>query len=171
MRKIGLTVAVSVLWLLSSHVVAAEEQGAKGQAELAKAVTGAKVSLEKGLAASKARGKPISGKFEIEDGKLQLSVYTEKGASFSEVVVDHDTGKVSKSEPITGGEDLDAAKAQSAAMAKAKTSLAAAVKRALQENRGTRAVSVTPSLKDGHPVAEVALAKGGELKQVVQKLD
>jgi hypothetical protein len=171
MRMIGLTLAFSAVWLLASHVASAEEQGAKEQAELAKAVTGAKVSLEKGLAARQAQGTPISGKFEIEDGKLQLSVYTQKSASFSEVVVDHETGKVSKSEAITGGEDLDAAKAQGAAMAKAKTSLAAALKKALQENEGSRAVSVTPSLKDGHPVADVTLVKGGEFRTVPEKLD
>lgn len=46
-----------------------------------------------------------------------------KGNGFSEVIVDHKTGKVAKAEPITGGEDLTAAKAQSEAMAKAKRSL------------------------------------------------
>jgi hypothetical protein len=37
-----------------------------------------KVSLDDGLRASETRGTPISAKFEIEDGKLQLSVYTKK---------------------------------------------------------------------------------------------
>ena len=36
-----------------------------------------------------------------------------KGGKFSEVIVDHDTGKVAKTEAITGGEDLAAAKEQS----------------------------------------------------------
>ena len=82
-----------------------------------------KTSLEKGLSASETQGKPISGKFEVEDGKLQLSVYTMKGDKFSEVIVDHKTGKVAKTEAITGGDDLTAAKAQSEAMAKTKLSL------------------------------------------------
>ncbi len=73
----------------------------KSHAELAKAVGEAKVSLEQGLSTSAHEGKPISAKFEIEDGKLQLSVYTAKGDSFSEVVVDHTTGKAAKTEPIT----------------------------------------------------------------------
>src|SRR5690349_18376563 len=47
-------------------------------AALARQVEAAKVSLERGLAAAKSRGTPISGKYEIEDGKLQLSVYTAK---------------------------------------------------------------------------------------------
>ncbi len=51
-------------------------------------------------------------------------------------------------------------------MATAKVSLRAAVQNALRANAGFRAVSVTPALKDGHAVAEVALAKGEELKTV-----
>jgi len=39
---------------------------------------GARVPLERGLAASAGHGRPISAKFEMEQGKLQLSVYTIK---------------------------------------------------------------------------------------------
>ncbi len=92
----------------------------KDRAELAKAVAEAKVSLGQALSASTSEGKPISGKFEVEEGKLQLSVYTAKGDKFSEVIVDNNTGKVAKAEAITSGADLTAAKAQSEAMAKAK---------------------------------------------------
>ena len=38
----------------------------------------AKVSLQQGLAASEQEGQPISGKFEMDRGKFQLSVYTSK---------------------------------------------------------------------------------------------
>src|SRR5881398_1395813 len=92
-------------------------------AELAKALKDAKIPLERGLSASAKEGKPISAKYEVEDGKLQLSIYTMKGDKFSEVIVDHKTGKVSKTEPITQGDDLTHAKAQSEAMAKANRSL------------------------------------------------
>jgi hypothetical protein len=44
------------------------------QAELANALGEAKVSLQQALVASESEGQPISGKFEVEDGKLQLSV-------------------------------------------------------------------------------------------------
>jgi hypothetical protein len=57
---------------------------------------------------------------------VQLSVYTMKGDTFSEVIVDHKTGKVAKAEPTTSGEDLAAPKAQSEAVAKAKRPLNAA---------------------------------------------
>ena len=74
---------------------------AQERAELAKALTGAKVSLQSGLQTSAAQGKPISAKFEVEDGKLQLSVYTTKGNGFSEVIVNPSSGKVDKAEAIT----------------------------------------------------------------------
>src|SRR6266496_698511 len=173
MRKSTLFVlAVTFSWLMGAHIIWAQPKGNdKEHAELAKELKGVKTSLEKGLAASESQGKPISGKFEVEDGKLQLSVYTMKGDKFSEVIIDHKTGKVAKTEAITGGKDLTAAKAQSEAMAKAKRSLDAAASEAVKENKGYRVVSVMPALKDGHPVADVALVKGTEWKQVSEKLD
>ena len=139
-----------------------EQEG--NQAALAKAVMTARVSLERGLAAGASDGQPISAKFEMEEGKLQLSVYTVKDRKFFEVIVDYNTGKVVKAEPIAAGEDYTAAQSQSAAMAKAKVFLRAAVEKALRSNAGFRAVSVTPSLKDGRAVADITLAKGEELK-------
>jgi uncharacterized membrane protein YkoI len=143
-----------------------EERG-----DLADKMKEAKVSLEKGIAASKASGTPISAKYEVEDGKLQLSVYTAKGDSFSEVIVDHKTGKVSKTEPITSGDDLTAAKSQNEAMSKAKTSLQNAVSKAVKANKGYKAVSAMPSVKDGHSVAEVTLMKGADSKTVSEELE
>jgi hypothetical protein len=78
---------------------------------------------------------------------------------------------VAKAEPITGGDDLTAAKAQSEAMAKAKRSLGAAASEAVKENKGYRVISVLPALKDGHPMADVTLVKGSEWKTVSEKLD
>src|SRR5262245_18967891 len=86
------------------------------QAELANAMSGVKVSLQQGFTASEREGQPISGKFEVEKGKLQLSVYTAKDGKFSEVIVDHLTGSIGKVAPITEGEDLTHAKAQKAAI-------------------------------------------------------
>ena len=86
----------------------------KEKAELATAVSGAKVTLEQGLLVSKKNGKPVSAKFEIENGKPQLSVYIIKdGSNYSEVIVDHTSGEIAKAEPITGGDDLTEAKKQS----------------------------------------------------------
>lgn len=172
MRKTTLfALAVTFVWLVGGSTVWAQKYDDKEHAELAKALKGVKVSLEKGLSASEPQGKPISGKFEVEEGKLQLSVYTMKGDKFSEVIVDHRTGKIGKTEAITGGEDLTAAKAQSGAMAKAKLSLRGATEKAVKANKGFRAVSATPSVKDGHPVVEVTLVKGQEFKTASEKLD
>ena len=171
MRKTLVAVTVTFAWLLAGQLSWAQKSNYKEHAELAKALKGVKTSLEKGLAASETQGKPISGKFEVEDGKLQLSVYTMKGDKFSEVIVDHKTGKVAKTEAITGGDDLTAAKAQSEAMAKTKLSLRGATEKAVKENKEFRAVSAMPSLKDGHPVAEITLVKGEEFKTVSEKLD
>lgn len=147
------------------------EDDAKDRAELAKALTNVKATLQDGLTLAQVDGKPISSKFEIEDGNLQLSVYTMKGNGFNEVVVNPNTGKVEKSEQITDKEDLQAAKAQKAVMDKAKTSLITAADHAVKSNSGYRAVSAFPKMKSGHPVADIALIRGSTFKTVSEKLD
>ena len=144
---------------------------AQVDAKLADAVKHAKVSLDAGLKPSEREGQPISGKFELEDGKLQLSVYTTKGGKYYEVVVDHTTGKIAKAEEITSGDDLTAAKAQAEAMAKAKRSLLDAVKAAETVNKGFHGISVTPALKDAHPIATVTVNKEHETRTATEKLD
>ena len=168
--------AMTVVALVAALVFAAPAVWAQGyddkeHAELAKALKDTKLPLERGISASTKEGKPISAKYEIEDGKLQLSAYTAKADKFSEVIVDHNSGKIAKSEPITQGDDLTHAKEQSAAMAKAKRSLGAAAAEAVKENKGYRVVSVFPALKDGHPVADVTLVKGNDWKTMSEKLD
>src|SRR5713101_2976034 len=170
-RSLSVVLAVFLGVLLFTSGGWAQKSDDQEHAELAKALKGAKVSLQSGLSASAREGKPISGKYEVEHGKLQLSVYTMKGDKFSEVIVDHTSGKVAKVDPITSGDDLTAANAQREAMAKAKRSLEVAASEAVKENRGYRVVSVMPALKDGHPVADVTLVKGTEWKTVSEKLD
>jgi len=173
MHRIGWFVPAVTLSLFNLPSFAAEEKQSKESEKqaLAKDVSTVKVTLEKGLSASEAQGKPISAKFEIEEGKFQLSVYTAKAGSFYEVIVDHQTGKVAKTEPITSGDDLTAAKAQNEAMSKSKTSLHSAVGQALKANKGYRAVSVIPSVESGQSTAEVTLVKGNDWKTVKEKLD
>ena len=180
MRKISIFAsAVAFVWLLGGQVSAAEKSDDKKHAELAKVLGSDKVSLDKGLAASESQGNPISAKYELEDGKLQLSVYTVQSDKFFEtivdqffwVVVDYNSGSVAKTEPITVGDDLDNAIAQRDGMDKAKVSLRKATEKAVKDNKGYRAVSVTPSLKEGHPVAEILLIRGEEFKTASEKLD
>ena len=173
MRSGSALAIVATCLILSAPVVRAvdndEDEG--DLTAVVKTLSQAKVSLNQGLLASAHEGNPISAKFEVEDGKLQLSVYTMKADKFSEVSVDPISGKVVNVEAITEGADFAAAKAQSDAMKKAKRSLSAALQEALKANKGYQAVSVIPSLKDGHAVAEVVLAKGEELKTEDEKLD
>jgi len=168
MRK-DLAVAVAVTGILAA--VALSSRAEDNPAALAKALPEASVSLDQGLKASEREGKPISGKFELGDGALQLSVYTMKGSQFSEVIVDHKTGAIKKAEKITDADDLKNAKEQSEAMAKAKVSLDKAVEKAMKANSGYRAVSAIPRLDAGKPVADITLMKGEQVKKVTEKLD
>ncbi len=138
---------------------------------LTRVLQGASVPLERGLSASEGEGTPLSAKFELEERKGHLSVYTMKGDTFSEVIVDNTTGKVAKVSAITSGEDFTAATAQRAVMVKATKSLRVAVEAALKAHLGFRALSVFPALKGEQPVAEVTLVKDGTVTTVVQPLE
>jgi hypothetical protein len=167
-RKMMLATLVGFMTAAGAPVLYAQDD--KADPALAKALEDTKISLQQGLTAAESKGRPISAKFEIEDGKLQLSVYTAKGGKFSEVIMDLATGKIAKSEPITEGGDLTEAKAQSGAMAKTKTSLKAAVDKAVRASGGFRAVSATPTLKNSRDVASVTLLKGNQMKTVEESL-
>jgi len=162
--------AVVSVWLLGGLLVSAQDAQKKAHVELMKALKGVKISLADGLTASERAGTPISGKFELEEGKLQLSVYTMQGDAFSEVIVDHTTGKVAKVEPITSGEDLTAATAQRAALAKATKSLRAVITAALTTHPGAQAVSVIPKVQGDHAVAEITLLEDGGFNTVSEPL-
>ena len=145
------------------------------QAELANALSDVKVSLQQGFTASEREGQPISGKFEVDNGKLQLSVYTAKEGNFFEVIVDHMTGSVAKVEPITEGEDLTHAKAQKAAMDRAKIKLSDAAIKAKGQAKGEATdalvVRAVPELKDDHPVVAVVLLQGKKFSTASEPLD
>lgn len=145
------------------------------QAELAEALSAAKVSLQDGLAASETEGQPISGKFEVEDGKLQLSVYTAKDGKFFEVIVDHVTGKIAKVEPISEGDDLSHAKSQKAAIDRAKVKLSDAAVKSTGQAKGpaehARIVSIVPELKNDRPEATIVLLAGKQFSTVSEHLD
>jgi hypothetical protein len=163
-----LVVAAIGLWSAVGATARAEESN---PAALAAAMKNATATLQGGLRASEAQGTPISAKFEIEDGKLQLSVYTMKGNDFMEVVADPNTGAVAKAEKITEADDLKEATEQKAAMAKAKVPLLTSAETAVKANAGSRAVSIVPELKGGQAVAEVTLLQGTAFKKVTEKLD
>ena len=165
------TATLSLLAVALWAFPAGAEMADKEKAELAGAVSGTKVTLEQGLTTSKKNGKPVSGKFEIENGKPQLSVYTVKdGTKYSEVIVDHNSGEIVKAEAIAGGDDLGMAKKQNDGLYRATRELSDAVKEAKRDNPGYQAVSVSPEMKDGHSLATVTLVKGSEWKTAIVDL-
>jgi hypothetical protein len=166
----GMIFAILTNCMTASFATILYAQDNTADPALAEAMEDTTISLQQGLTAAASKGRAISAKFEIEDRKLQLSVYTARGAKFSENIIDLSTGKVAKSEPITEGGDLTDAKAQSAAMAKAKVSLKSAAVKAERASDGFRALSVTPALKGRQSVATVILLKGNQLKTVEQPL-
>jgi len=147
-RAISLILLVATVAFSGARVMPAWAEGGDNAA-LAAAMKNASATLQGGLKASEAQGTPISAKFEIEDGKLQLSIYT----------------------MITDAGDLKEAAEQKAAMAKAKVPLLTATETAVKANAGSRAVSIVPELKGGQAMAEVTLLQGTAFKKVTEKLD
>src|ERR1700741_1924711 len=168
-RAVQLAVLIAAISVWMTGAAPARAEG--DSAALVAALRNTSATLQGGLKASEAQGTPISAKFEIEDGKLQLSVYTMKGDSFTEVVADPDTGAVKEAETIKEADDLKEATAQKAAMAKAKVPLLTAAETEVKANAGFRAVSIYPKLQNGNPMAEVTLLQGTAFKKVTEKLD
>ena len=169
-RSLKLVVLVAAVGLSAPGALPAwgEDDDA---AVLATALKDTKYTLQDGLKAGEREGQPISAQFEIDDGKLQLSIYTAKGDDFTEVVADPTSGAIMKSEKITDNDDLNDAAEQKAAMAKATVSLLAAADAAVKDNAGSRVVGIFPELTDGHAVAEVTLLQGTTAKKVTEKLE
>src|SRR5246127_2026250 len=161
-RAISLILLVATIGFSAARFVPAWAEGGD-DAALAAAMKNATATLQGGLKASEPQGTPISAKFEIEDGKLQLSIYTMKGNDFMEVVADPKSGAIATAEKITDADDLKAAASQKAAMAKAKVPSVTAAETAVNANAGSRAVSIVPELKNGQATAEVTLLQGTAL--------
>ena len=163
-RTALLSMLVATLWVFPAVAAMSDKE----KTDLAPIVSGAKVTLEQAMATSKKNGKPVSAKFEIENGKPQLSVYTIKeGSKYFEVIVDQTSGEIAKADPITGGDDLTEAKKQSDGMFRATRELREAVKEAKHDNPGYNAVSVSSEMKDNHSVATVLLVKDNDWKTAV----
>jgi hypothetical protein len=172
--RIAAVIVSSVL--VSSASLARAETSSVGRQTLTQALQGAWLPLESGLVVSAREGVPLSAKYEIDDGAFQLSVYTSangspSGGAFTEVIVDYSAGIVLKTMTISNDGDLAAARSQKEAMDRAKRSLAEATANAVRTNPGYRAVSATPRLDNGRPLAEIALVRGDEWRVVSEYLD
>jgi lipopolysaccharide export LptBFGC system permease protein LptF len=98
-RPVWFVALIAAIAFWSALLVSARAEESDSAA-LAAAMKDATATLQGGIRASESEGTTISAKFEIEDGKLRLSVYTMKGDSFMEVVADPKTGAIDQ-----GGED------------------------------------------------------------------
>ena len=161
-------IAAGISFILGRSAWAGDDIDASA---LSKALSEASISLDQGLKASEREGKPIYGEYKLEDGALQLSIFTMNGDKFTEVIVDHKTGSIKEADPITDPDDLKDAKEQGETMGKAKHSLEEAIRDAVNANSGYRAVSVTPMLRGDQPEASISLLKGEEIKEVTEKLN
>ncbi|HEY4307472.1 MAG TPA: hypothetical protein VGM82_23565 [Gemmatimonadaceae bacterium] len=170
MRSIAMLGRLTLAGLLLG-AGAASAQATKAQTAVATAMRGAKhTPLADAIQTATSSGKPLSARYEFEDGKLKLSVFVEKDGKYSELFFDHMTGKVAQVDKITDGDDMKDAKAQSKASAKATKSLGSALTKALAENPGYIAVDVTPIVEGKKAVAEVTLMKDGQFKTATEPI-
>ena len=172
MRKILLGLAAAVAISVGALSLDAATDEEDNPTALAGAMSGVKTTLEAGLKASEREGEPISAKFEIEDGKLQLSIYTATDKGFVETVLDPATAAIVKAERITEADDLKEANIQSGSMATAsRSSLLTTTAEVVKANAGFRAVRVVPDIQEGRSVALVTLLQGTNFKTVTAPLN
>jgi hypothetical protein len=128
--------------------------------------------LDQALRSSERVGQPISAKYDVNEGAVQLSVTIQGGQGFADVIFDPKSTSITKTQPITDEEDLSQAQAHAKAMTKANASLVKPIEEALKANSGYYAVRVVPVLAAGvFPVAMVTLIKGKNTKDVFERLD
>ena len=138
-----------------------------------------KVSLLEGIRqASLGSAAAISAKFELEDGKLSLSIYTaEKGLAVpaEDNVLQELSGSpeedkwTPKTEVFKDVPHAARAAEQLALMSLGRKSLAAIIAEVQKTHPGT-VFSITPAIKNHKPVAVVLLAQNGKVTTVTQPL-
>src|SRR5258705_12681668 len=85
--------AAALVGFADHNAIFADDDDDEGREGLIKLMDASKVNLQQGLAASEQQGQPISAKFEVEEGKLQLTLYTVKEGKCSEVPGGYTNGK------------------------------------------------------------------------------
>lgn len=138
-----------------------------------------KVSLLDGIRqASLGSAAAISAKFELEDGKLSLSVYAaEKGLAVpaEQNVLQELSGSpeqdkwTPKTEAFKDVEHIARAAEQFTLMSLSRKSLTAVIAEVQKTHPGT-VFSITPAIKNHRPVAVVLLAQKGKVTTVTQSL-
>src|SRR5438552_3645031 len=170
------------LVLLSGAIAvlpAARADESKDTQALLEALGKSKHTLADGMRqAAKGGAVPISAKFELEDGKLSLSVYTaEKGLSVpAEQNVLQELSGSPEGEKWTPNVEVfkdvahvASSSAQLTLMALGNSSIAAIIARAQKVQSGT-VFSVTPVIRNHTAVTEVLMSDHGKVQKVLQPL-
>jgi hypothetical protein len=173
-----LIAALVVAGWLGSQPAYAEGDSKELQA-VAQALSKSKISLLDGIRqSSQGSAAAISAKFELEDGKLSLSVYTaEKGLAVpaEQNVLQELSGSpeqdkwVPKTEVFKDVPHVARSAEQLAVMSLGRKSLAAIIADVQKTQPGT-VFSITPAIKNHRPVAVVLLAQKGKVTTVMQPL-
>ena len=141
------------------------------QAALLKAISGAKISLEQGIAqVAKGPEVPTEAKYEMEDGKLHLSVYT-SAKGFDTAAEDNSFNEYGgeataatwapKKEVFTDLKHIARSAQYHTLLSMTKVTIPAIIQKASAQ--GT-VFSVKEKLRNGKPVFEVMTAQGGTAK-------
>jgi hypothetical protein len=149
---------------------AAMAQEIEDHTALAAALKHVTSSLEDGLKAVERLGKPISAKFTLEHGFLQLSLWVTREDSLAEFILYPATRTVTEIYEFRDPNELKTATAHRLAMEKARVSLRSATANAVQANPSLRAVSAYPVIEEGDPMAVITLLDANAFKIVTKKL-
>src|ERR1700694_1089995 len=174
-----LSVTVVLMMTMFGVMPLANADDSKGTQALRETLGKSKHTLLDGVQeATKGGAVPISAKFELEDGKLSLSVYTAgKGLSVAPErnVLQELSGSPEqdkwepKVEVFKDVPHVARSSEQLTLMALGKSSLADPIARVQKTQSGT-VFSVTPIIRNHKPVAEVLVAEKGKVKKVIQPL-
>jgi hypothetical protein len=170
--------AFALLGWLSWQPAAAEE-GAQDFQAVVQALDKSKHSLLEGVRqASRGGAAPISAKFELEDGKLSLSVYTaEKGLAVAaeQNVLQELSGSPEQDQWTPAVEvfkdvpHVARSSEQLALMSLAHRTLADLIVEVEKKSQG-RVFSITPVVKNHRPVAVILVEQKGKVRTITQPL-
>ncbi len=168
-------VATFALAMLASSFAAKSEEG--GQAALLKALGNAKLSLQQGIAqVAKGMEVPTEAKYEMDGGKLMLSVYTSaKGfdtASEENSFIEYKgdaaaTAWTPKKEVFADFKHIARAAQYHTLLSMTKSTIPTIIQKA--STQGT-VFSVKEKIRNGKPVFEVMTAQGNAVKTIYYDL-
>jgi len=178
MLQLSISFVVLLFGLIALAPIARAEDS-KGTQALLEALGKSKLTLLDGVRqAAKGGAVAISAKFELEDGKLSLSVYTAgKGLSAppEQNVLQELSGSPEGEKWMPNVEvfkdvpHVARSSEQLTLMALGKSSLADIIARAQKAQSGT-VFSVTPVIRNHQAVTEVLISDNGNVKKVFQPL-